>query len=1084
VLQTFVGSGFIQYFIYKNYLVMRKIYVVFVLLFGLLSAASAQNPYFLSGPTDGIGQYGYLEKDATTFMAPISNTYGNIYQMFGRTFLNGTNILTYGSAINSCGPTNVIQTTNNYSFGANAIAGQIAYTSVHVDYCGGGNSYSSNPNQTGLSERQHYIFDVTDRPSDLSADLLQSNAGGLSPNNVVMSLKIDFGSVSSRILNRLWIQNAGTLAEATEIANDGFKVYYENATGTEVFNGSESFGTLYGDYNSNATNNNIYGNDALGIPIPAGGLRIYIVLNKFSTCISSAKSVQVSTINDGMDFTPGMDVSFTKARMNTIPTAPSTINMLVRYVWAGTAGSDWFNSSNWCGVGVVPSAGSNVIIPTGAPNYPIILAGTALANDINIAAGASVTVNASGIFNSYGAITNGGTFDVTAGTLNMTGTSPQTLAGASLLSNSVRNLIIKNNTTLSDEVKVTTGLTFGTTGITLTTNGNLTLVSNATGTAYVGNTTGNTITGTASIERYLTAVKSWRYLATPVVIGSSPTITESWREGGAAVTSTGNGYGTRITGPGAVGNPLGLDQVTQRGSMKSYNSTNNTFTEITSNDLATGKQIANNEGYAVFVNGDRGVDALSGPGVFFATTLRVKGNIRTGNQTFTAPPATIAGNDGFESIGNPFPSQINFKTVTKSNIEPSITFWNPNAGFYGVGRYVQYVSTTGLYGDYRLGLAGPILNEVESGQAFFIQSTVGNSGSIIITESDKLSGSNNVSRPGVTIPTLEINLHQINNTTTQTLLDNVVLNFDASYSNGFDNNDVRKFMNSTDNLAIKNGTRNLILERKNILTNTDTIRLSLTNTRISSYRFEIDPSVLGNLNLAAFLKDKFLQTETSVSLTAITNVNFDITADAASKVADRFMIVFRQAAGGPLPVRFIDIAAAKNADNTNTVKWNVGNELNIQQYEIERSEKGRNFVTIGNMTTLNNTGSSNAYNFVDAAPLAQDNYYRIKAISQNAETQYSAIVRVLADTKATSISVYPNPVEGKKMHVSFTNKVGTYSLVILSSEGKAVFTQNIVITSENEVKLLYLNKHIAQGYYELVITSSEGVKNVLPIIVQ
>jgi hypothetical protein len=327
-------------------------------------------------------------------------------------------------------------------------------------------------------------------------------------------------------------------------------------------------------------------------------------------------------------------------------------------------------------------------------------------------------------------------------------------------------------------------------------------------------------------------------------------------------------------------------------------------------------------------------------------------------------------------------------------------------------------------------------------------------------------------------------LHTNDASGTDFVADGVMLNFGTNLSGALDNSDVRKISNSVDNLAIKYDTKNLVVERRPNLTETDTIRLSLTNTRIASYRFEIDPSVLGNLNLAAFLKDKFLQTETSVSLTAITNVNFDITADAASKVADRFMIVFRQAAGGPLPVRFIDIAAAKNADNTNTLKWNVGNELNIQQYEIERSEKGRNFVTIGNVTTLNNTGSSNAYNFVDAAPLAQDNYYRIKAISQNAETQYSAIVRVLADTKATSISVYPNPVEGKKMHVSFTNKVGTYSLVILSSEGKAVFTQNIVITSENEVKLLYLNKHIAQGYYELVITSSEGVKNVLPIIVQ
>ena len=41
--------------------------------------------------------------------------------------------------------------------------------------------------------------------------------------------------------------------------------------------------------------------------------------------------------------------------------------------------------------------------------------------------------------------------------------------------------------------------------------------------------------------------------------------------------------------------------------------------------------------------------------------------------------------------------------------------------------------------------------------------------------------------------------------------------------------------------------------------------------------------------------DKFLQTETVVSLTDVTNIYFSVTNDAASKTADRFMIVFGSA---------------------------------------------------------------------------------------------------------------------------------------------------------------------------------------------
>lgn len=301
----------------------------FILLFFLVigNCVFAQNPYIKTN--SGIGQYGYLEKDASTTMLLNSNAQSNIYQLFGRTWLNNTNILTYGTAVNNCtAATNIDQNVNDYVFGANAIPGLIAYTSVHADYCGGTNSYGGNPNQTGYLERQHYIFDISDRPSDLTSNVIQLNPGALtSTNNVVMSVKIDFGSVSSRVLQRFWIQNTGTMAENTEIANDGFRLYYEPATGSETFNGNENSATIFGNSNGDATNNNLYGHVALNIPIPSGGLRIYVVLNKFASCLSTAKTVQVSLINDGLDFSPVMDFAYGKARVGQTPLAPTSINV-------------------------------------------------------------------------------------------------------------------------------------------------------------------------------------------------------------------------------------------------------------------------------------------------------------------------------------------------------------------------------------------------------------------------------------------------------------------------------------------------------------------------------------------------------------------------------------------------------------------------------------------------------------------------------------------------------------------------------------------------------------------------------------
>ena len=324
----------------KIYSENRNLFYKIVLLLFLVGSTSVfgQDPYIKT--TSGIGQYGYLEKDATTIMLLNSNSQSNISQLFGRTFLNSTNILTYGAAVNVCGATtNVDQTTSNYFFGANAIPGFIAYTSVHVDYCGGSNSYGGNPNQIGYLERQHYIFDISDRPSDLSSSIIQSPS---STNNVVMSIKIDFGSVSSRILQRFWIQNTGTLAESTEIANDGFVLYYEPATGSETFNGTESTATIFGNYNGNPTNNNIYGHDGLNIAIPAGGLRVYVVLNKFASCIASSKTAQVSLINDGLDFSPVMDFAYGRARVGQTPAAPTAITLPTSQVVSGALNGTYY----------------------------------------------------------------------------------------------------------------------------------------------------------------------------------------------------------------------------------------------------------------------------------------------------------------------------------------------------------------------------------------------------------------------------------------------------------------------------------------------------------------------------------------------------------------------------------------------------------------------------------------------------------------------------------------------------------------------------------------------------------------------
>jgi hypothetical protein len=776
--------------------------------------------------------------------------------------------------------------------------------------------------------------------------------------------------------------------------------------------------------------------------------------------------------------------------------SPITITLNTGSIWSGTTSTNWNVATNWL-CGNIPTPNDNVTIPAGAPNYPVIGNGqSASCFDISLVTGATVIVSGTGVFNLYGNITNtGGILDLTDGTLRLSedapcsGLCPYTfLSGLTIKDKTVKNIIVATiaglNFTANDTVKVTGKLSFAGSNRVFNTEGNLTLVSNATATASVGDLTnsgvnsGNTINGNVNIERYLFSRRAWRFLATPVVIAGSPTITQSWRENEALGTNTGTGYGTRITGPGS-----NMDEYTVRGSMKSYNMSTGTFDEVvTSASYANG--IANDQGYFVFVRGDRGIQIGGTTG---ATNLRIKGVIRTGNQTFNVDPGK------FQSVGNPYPSAINIKSVIPvappaGTISESIIIWNPiAAGANGLGKYETYVSD-GFGGDYtQVGNPAIIRNTIQSGEAFFIQAGI-LGGSITIEEADKVAGSTLVSRNGMnervgeTRPTLDINLYTKDASGAEYLADAVKLNFNNNYSNSIDNYDVRKINNTADNLSIRRNDKVLVVERRADLVATDTLFLNLTSTRIATYRFEIDPSVLGNTGLDAFLKDKFLQTETPVSLTTITNVQFDITADVASRVADRFMIVFKQAAS----VHFTTISALRNADKTVQIKWGTQQEVGVINYKVQHSNDGINFTNLYTQLPLANNGTNPSYSKQDATATKNNNWYRVKANMVNGTTKYTSVAMVgaLLDVFVEpSIAVYPNPVEDKFIKIHFAKNTGKYSMTLLNEVGKTVYTKNMVVISDNETQTIEINKSFAAGNYNLLLVLEDGSKKVLPILI-
>ena len=155
----------------------------------------------------------------------------------------------------------------------------------------------------------------------------------------------------------------------------------------------------------------------------------------------------------------------------------------------------------------------------------------------------------------------------------MIGSSGQTIAANTFQNDSLYNLIISNSSAegviLAGALDIYGSLTYSGTGMKLATNDNLTLKSTATNTAWLGDMTGNTITGEAIVDRYINVgtgsgqhPKTWEFLAAPT---NGATVKERWMENG----SSARGYGIWLTAPG--GTAAGFDATSYSASIKSYN---------------------------------------------------------------------------------------------------------------------------------------------------------------------------------------------------------------------------------------------------------------------------------------------------------------------------------------------------------------------------------------------------------------------------------------------------------------------------------------------------------------------------------
>ncbi|MCC7532650.1 MAG: T9SS type A sorting domain-containing protein [Bacteroidia bacterium] len=572
-----------------------------------------------------------------------------------------------------------------------------------------------------------------------------------------------------------------------------------------------------------------------------------------------------------------------------------------------------------------------------------------------------------------------------------------------------------NDKILTDTAKVNGRISI-TGSARLISNGLLTLVSTATHTASIGELIGSAdVVGSVTSQRYVPAITRRYRMISP----NTSNFTYNEIKDNIFVTGQGGAAnGFDVSNPNSASIYSFQESLVGGRGWKAVTNINQT--------LNAGK------GVIIYIRGDR---SLPAPQWYTApyvpqneVTLDFKGTINKGN---ISPAITYSStgsieDDGFNLVGNPYPSAIDWSFITKQNLSAYFYVFNPSTNGYEAKNGSE---------------------KIASGQAFFVHAISANP-SITFTESSKTSETPVSYFKTATNPlTVKMISDSLNS-------DFAKLEFKSTASYGFNvNEDALKFYNSAINVGF-------VIDGKETQINTIPALSSVADTFTlfvyapnGNYRLAISNFMQIPDSKGIFLKDLALNTLTNLRTNPIYNFN---TSTATGGSGNRFLLIITSQMGA-VPVEFVSIQA-NPIEKTNDVSihWITASEIDNEKFEIERSFNNSNFETIGKVQGAGTSKVTNSYLFVDSDAISKAKtkdskiiYYRIRQTDYSSKNRLSNIVAVNIGNQINEInnSIYPNPAKNFTVIKSLNNKaIGKVMIYTVSGQKiieKTVWTEQL-----------------------------------------
>ena len=700
---------------------------------------------------------------------------------------------------------------------------------------------------------------------------------------------------------------------------------------------------------------------------------------------------------------------------------------------------------------------SNFIIPTTLTNYVLPNGTTSLTSNLNILgdltlAGNILDIAASTIVVSGNISRTTGTIRTNGGTITLSGAGStslffdQTTPGTT---NKLNNLNINRTAetiTIGNAVLISENGTVTVTAGELASGGNLTLLSTGNTGRIAELTAGASVTGNVTVQRWINGgsvlslnrpgipqLRTWRAMSSPISGGTYAQFSDD----------------ILISGPGGIGN--GFDFAGPTSSIRLWQETG---TRGWASIATIGTSLPSSGiGMLVFYRGTRDqTSSLTNTSIApNDNVIDFEGTINSGdvvvNLDYQNTPTPA--DDGWNLVGNPYPSQINWANVSKdAGVDDFFYIYDPASGNY----FSEVTPNTGI---------------IATGQAFFVQ--VNTSGQKITFQENDKSANGYTSRfkTGNNLIKVKMQFDSVQ-------FDLATLNFSANASNNYIfKEDASKLANSIYNIAFvtpNNRTvqHNFVSNLSNNSTDTFVLQTTSTINNTFSLNFSDFAAVPSNKNI--ILVDK--HNNNSVDLRSTSNYAFTINNAIPTTFGDRFLLIITDQFN-PVPVKIISFTG-KKINQVNLLSWVTVSEKNIISYEVQLSEDGIGFSTIGLLKAINSSNKTN-YSFTDNTPKKHSaSYYRLKINEANTTSYTNTIVIIEGTEQVASTMIYPNP--AKDFITILTNQQAEIKqVIILNMQGL------VLLNIKNPTTKINISD-LPRGIYLVKIDIGEGIKSIKLIV--